>query len=746
MTPRRCIVVSLLAAVAATARLAGQAPAQRVALHLFRDSLRSVSDSAVLLAAEQRGIAAARADRDDAMLHMRLGFLALRLGRVTGSSDHYGDAKTEFDWARQLQSQWPYAWFGAGLASLERVAAEPPFYVTFVALYGADPYGEARHDLVHSAELAPAFPEGLVDVADLALQGGKESSLRAVLEVLRSAAATTAGASTAAMLARIDVENDVGQPDSAVAVATRLLQRDPGNAAALLAYARSNYFMGRNTGAPQWFRGLGLADSAIWQRYRADLAPLLADTLLAALDRDTPAQRVVRLRRFWASRDALGAGADRLAAHYQRLAYALAHYAVHWHGDPRDPAGSLDDRGLIYLRHGPPEETSSLDLSGVPPNESWRYGPDAGGLVFHFLAANGHAPFRLVPSVLDILAASGQARIGRIDTGDQARIETYGAGLIAQTAQELLRSREPISPIYQQMLGEGIGGARKLQAEERATGRRDDAIGLSTDSWHTGYELALTADMQLVATAADRGGSEVQVAYAIPGASLVPRRLGTRWLYLVRTRIAVLGPDSSLVAVVDTTRGFVTPAWIAPAASLLATVAVPVPPGDYTATVALESAGRGIVFPGHAVAVAALSDHRLALSDLALGARNVPLWWTSPRGDTSWIAPSATFSRRDPMELGFLIGGLGNGAGYRTELTVVRVSARDVAGELAAPALRGKAMMRIALAGTAAGGVVDVHRELSLEKLAPGDYILEVAITSPAGGRAVRRRPFTVIK
>ncbi len=175
-------------------------------------------------------------------------------------------------------------------------------------------------------------------------------------------------------------------------------------------------------------------------------------------------------------------------------------------------------------------------------------------------------------------------------------------------------------------------------------------------------------------------------------------------------------------------------------------MSVPVPPGDYSAAVALESAGRGALVPPEPIAVAALDGSRLALSDLSLGARNVPLWWTSPRGDTSWIAPSAAFHRAAGMLLGFEVAGLPAGASYRTELTVVRVAGRDVARQLASATLRGKSMFRLALSGVAPGGLIDTHRDLSLEKLGPGDYILEVAITSPAGIRAVRRRHFTVIK
>lgn len=746
MTTHRSLAALGLALVAAAAPLPGQSARDRGALHRFRDSLAAISDSGTLLTEERRGIAEARADRNDAMLHLRLGFVALRLGKVTGATDHFGDAKSEFDWARDLEKDWPYAWFGAGLASLERTAAEPPFVINLIALFGSNPFSEARDDLVHSARLVPAFPEGLVDVADVAMRSGSEPSLRAVLAILRGATATPAGQAVPATLARIDVENDVGDPDSALALADQLLGREPDNAAALLARARTTWFMGRSTGAADWYRGLALADSAVWRSYRADLAVLLPDTMLASLDGATATQRVARLRRFWAERDVLGAGADRLAAHYQRLEYALEHYADHWHGDPRNAAASLDDRGIIYVRHGPPDEETSLDLAGVPPNESWRYGHGADALVFHFLAANGHSPYRLVPSVLDILAASGQAHIGRIDTGDQARIETYGAGLIAQTAQELLRSRESISPIYQQMLAQGIGGARHLQGEERATGRRDDDIGLHTDSWHSGFELPLAADVQLVTTADAAGAPALQVAFAIPGSALVPRRLGTRWLYLVRMRVAVLGADSAIVAYVDTTRGFVTAEWIAPGAQLLADVSVPVPPGNYSAAVALESAGRGVVVPRQPVAVAPLDGSILSLSDLSLGARRVPLWWSSPRGDTAWIAPAATFHRQEGMLLGFEVGGLPSGTAYHTELTVVRLSGRDVPKVLASETLRGRSMLRLGLSAVAPGGLIDTHRELSLEKLGPGDYILEVAITSPAGGRAVRRRHFTVIK
>ncbi|MGG7377514.1 tetratricopeptide repeat protein, partial [Escherichia coli] len=53
--------------------------------------------------------------RNNAFVHLRLGFLSLRLGDLGGQS-HYDDAASEFQWAIDLQPTWPYAWYGMGLA------------------------------------------------------------------------------------------------------------------------------------------------------------------------------------------------------------------------------------------------------------------------------------------------------------------------------------------------------------------------------------------------------------------------------------------------------------------------------------------------------------------------------------------------------------------------------------------------------------------------------------------------------
>src|SRR6185295_4100695 len=124
------------------------------------------------------------------------------------------------------------------------------------------------------------------------------------------------------------------------------------------------------------------------------------------------------------------------------------------------------------------------------PNESWRYDrPGGQDLHFHFVVRDNERPYRLVESILDILALSGQFKLAmRAEPARMSRttVETWGAGLVAETARELLRSRESIAPVYGAMLSAGREAATKLQVAEREGGRESIAIGTQTDHWTLG--------------------------------------------------------------------------------------------------------------------------------------------------------------------------------------------------------------------------------------------------------------------
>lgn len=140
------------------------------------------------------------------------------------------------------------------------------------------------------------------------------------------------------------------------------------------------------------------------------------------------------LRRGWARRAARTGQtvAERLALHYERLRYARERYSLdpeHMRLGPRTrllsnqvgrpEEAELDDRGLVYVRLGPPDRTASFSGTQGPnrsllagsfqisptcyhPNESWAYDYPQGSRVFHFSPLEGTANWWLLENITDI--------------------------------------------------------------------------------------------------------------------------------------------------------------------------------------------------------------------------------------------------------------------------------------------------------------------------------------------------------
>jgi len=121
-------------------------------------------------------------------------------------------------------------------------------------------------------------------------------------------------------------------------------------------------------------------------------------------------------RTFWRKKDPLPAAPFnvRLAEHYRRLIYAeknyrydgfrlfvndpdrlrILHYPEVFHHNR-----ILNDRGLIYIRFGPPDETAMSLSQSTVLNESWLYYPRESSpkLIFHFEVHGGPGCWRLTP-------------------------------------------------------------------------------------------------------------------------------------------------------------------------------------------------------------------------------------------------------------------------------------------------------------------------------------------------------------
>jgi hypothetical protein len=151
-----------------------------------------------------------------------------------------------------------------------------------------------------------------------------------------------------------------------------------------------------------------------WALFRRDIALVAAPRELTLWDEAAPSARPALVLAFWRDRDgSAGAGEGaRFVEHVRRLDVALAEYRVRPSrgrppiirtssvmsadlydrtagvGSPiRDyiPAqGELDDRGVIFVRHGAPD---ARRLGAGTAIESWIYEREGGALVVYFTEA-----------------------------------------------------------------------------------------------------------------------------------------------------------------------------------------------------------------------------------------------------------------------------------------------------------------------------------------------------------------------
>ncbi len=734
------LVVALTVGAAAPRRLEAQTPAERADLERFRDSLSATTDSVGLLAVERRMIDAAKADRNDTFVHVKLGFLSLRLGDLGGQA-HYDDAASEFQWAIDLQPTWPYAWYGMGLAEYGVGDSQISFITGLKTMLGKDALTRSAMAFAKSAEVDPSFVSGLVDLANTALRQRVNIKLGVALDALRRSAGTAAAQDPQVLLARGRVEREVGDGDSAIVAFRGYLERGPQRSLAQLELARTLFLLGRFDGVQPYYEGAESDDSATVAAYRTDLATIASDSVLREFDHTAGARRVAYLRQFWTDRDRadLRSPGERLREHYRRLFYARKNFQLtslnrHYDIVERYRSGSrdFDDRGVIYIRHGEPATRATYAAPGLEPNESWRYNRPEGDLIFHFVAREDVQDFKLVESLFDVLGFSQAIAL----RGDRAGGDPV--------AEQLMLSREQLSPIYQRLQSAGTIGSGQYQSEERRMGQASIALGTRTDSYELRFPRELSVRSDVLAVGHDSSGSLVQIAYAIAGKGLEPVTVTRGYLYSVRVRFSASDPTGRIVASLDTTRHFVAPAPVPDGEHLVGRVSVPVPPGQYQYRLAIQQGEEsGIVLPRDTVRVGAATSTALALSDLVLGSRSTNLAWRRADADTVLFNPLQTFKRSEEMQLYYEVDGLRPNSPYEVRLAVRKQGGSG--GIFKKIFGGGGAALSLKFDARASATLESAHRGLQLERLKPGSYVLEVTVTDGEGRKDQRTRPFLVV-
>ena len=710
-----------------------QAPEDRAALERFRDSLVATADTNGLLDLEKRMIAVAKTDRNNAVQHLRLGFLSLRIGELGGQS-HYDDAASEFQWAIDLQPDWPYAWYGMGLAEYGVGDSQVSFVTGLKTMLGKDALTRSAVAFAKSAEVDPAFVRGLVDLANTALRQRVNIKLGVALEALRRAGYTPAHDDPEVMLARGRVEREVGDGDSALVAFRGYLEQVTIAAWRELEVARTLFLLGRFDGVAPYFEGAESDDSATVASYRADLATIASDSVLKEFDLAQGARRVAYLRQFWGSRDRIELRPDgeRLREHYRRMFYArknfqLAslnrHYDIveRYHSGSRD----FDDRGLIYIRHGEPTSRASYAAPNLEPNESWRYSRPEGDLIFHFVAREDVQDFKLVESLFDVLGFSNAVALRQ----DRASANPM--------AEQLMLSREQLSPIYQRLQSAGGIGAGHYQTEERALGHASIALGTTTDSYELTFPSELKVRSEVLAVGHDSAGSLVQLAYAIAGSSLEPVTVTRGYLYSVRVRFVATDRAGKVVASLDTTRHFVAPAPVPTGEHLVGRAALHVPPGSYEYRLAIQQGEEaGVVLPKDTVRVGP-ADLRPSRSATSCSAAAPPTSiWRRAADDTVTFNPLRTYKRNEDMDLYYEVEGLSAGTPYTVRIVVRKQGGEEGCSRRSSAAGRPRSHSQVRGAGGFPGGKLAPH--LKLETLKPGNYTLQVVVED-SQGRTDRR-------
>ena len=343
--------------------------------------------------------------------------------------------------------------------------------------------------------------------------------------------------------------------------------------------------------------------------------------------------------------------------------------------------------------------------------------------------------YKLVESVFDLLGFSGAVNAGNSDST-----------ALNASVQDLLLSREQISPMYGRLQRVGRASEVRYQNDERRLGRESIRRGTTTDSYELEFAKRLNARAEVLAVGHDPESKAtlLQVTYAIPGTSLDPVQVERGSLYVIRLRMAVFDPHGYVVARLDTTRRVVSASPVPPNENLVGRVAVPVPAGPLTYRLAIQSGAEvGAVLPRDSVHVIFDAATTPRLSDLVLGSRRVPAVWHPAPGDTVFFNPLRTFKTGEEMQLYYEAAGLPVNGDYTTQLAVKR--GKGGGGFLKKIFGGGASALSVKFQEHSTTPTAAIRRTLSLAKLRPGDYTLEVTITDAAGRSDKRSEPFEVV-
>jgi len=621
--------------------------------------------------------------------------------------------------ATRSQPDWPAAWYLSGLASQEmgRWRAETGSNlgtrVGFSALEGA-----ARQYL-RALAIDPGYLPALRALNEVASVLEDTTLIRStVLPAFRRAGATDTGNDAVILLARGQYERLMGDADSSLDAMRVYAEQERRSGAALHELAWSAALAGDSNAVRVYYEGASSDDSAAVGAYRSDLELLADDSTLAAFDSTNGEARTEFLRRFWTVRDRrdLRTEGQRLLEHFRRRTYAERHFALLTNRRLssiddiyRSAHLPFDDRGMVYLRQGEPDEVIHPVLAGMMPNETWVYRRGEGDLLLHFKGGGAYTvggdiqDYRLVRSIFELGA------------GSDAQIEL------------LLASRADLLEVYAKFLNWGQYARARAADREQEIVEGSIEVATVTDANIRHYRRSIASEADAVAIGELDGSPLVHLVFAVP---LEDEQVDADQVRLpVRIRVGFYdasgdpGPalDRDTVLTVRRTENGL---------EAQGRLEFALPPGAWLYRVSVETNdSTGRILPEDSVRVEPVSGSPLSLSGIALGTRSKGVEWVSAPGDTAVFNPSGTFDPADQVELYFEAYGLETTQPVRTEVRIAQ-GKRDA--------------LRLSYEQPVSGTTLRVRRSLDIANVKPGKYRLEVRVVTQSGEEATTTREIEV--
>jgi GWxTD domain-containing protein len=714
MLATACLLTSCLSP------LTCQTPSSFAAL---RDSLALSSDTAALRALLRSSRRHEKTHGKDGSAALRSGLLALRLGELKADPD-FSEARVRFrDAARRAPSR-PEPWWGLGLSEAGRSRWEMSESLNLGSRVGLKALERAADNYRRALTVDPTYVPAALALARVELSLLDTTRLTTARDALRRAARAVVPNSPEMLLALGRLERAAGTLDSANVAFERYAVIGPNRALGLLELARTRLALGRADGEAPYYEGATLDDLDATVGYRADLQLLTSDSVMWMFGRLKGQARAAYLHRFWTDRDRLELRGDgeRLREHYRRVDYARRNFALTtsrrfygWRDAYRSGSTEVDDRGIIYIRHGQPAQRLRPFIFGAMPNETWRYDQAEGDLMLHFSSGWGSDgggdlyDYRLVQSVLDLRGAEDAPQ------------------------DQLLLSRQSVSPVYARMLHWGRYGAARAHSLERNIGRASIRVATRSDSYELQFARTLGIAADLVSVGHQHGVSLAHLVFGIAAAGTSPQSTLDGVSYPLRVRLVVLDQDERAVARLDTTFAIQLSRPVQRGEYLVGRAELILPAGAWTYRASVQQGdSAGVVLPRDSVHVASSDGTSFSLSDIALGSRAGSARWVTDAADTVLLAPSAGFRTGSEVEVYYEATGASRGGVYRHEITLLRADGSR--------SRKRRPLVTLSFEEQTQTEVIRSRRTVSLDRLKKGSYVVEVKVTAPDGGFQTRRR------